>query len=232
MDIKDFVNQQLLKTFKKTAPGIYFLYCSTNNKIYIGSSINMADRHWHHTKDLVNKKHSNSHLQRAWDKYGPSSFSFGIIENVDDKRNLKEREQYWFDTTNCYDSQIGFNICKIAENSLGYKHTQECKDRMSILKKGKKLSLEHRAKISINGRGRNSGSLSVCASITEATAYSIKEALLDRKESYAKIATKFNTTEGVVVGIAVGKTWRHIEGSLPILSNGRDPNIATLYQPT
>ena len=48
-----------------------------------------------------------------------------------------------------------YNISKIAGNSLGYRHTDEAKDKMKSWHKGKKLSKEHRRKMSENTKGEN-----------------------------------------------------------------------------
>ena len=61
--------------------GIYRIKNVINEKSYIGSSINIKSRIQRHKSELKNNKHSNLKLQRAYIKYGVSSFSY-IIEEV------------------------------------------------------------------------------------------------------------------------------------------------------
>lgn len=111
--------------------GIYKIVCTTNNKIYIGSSLNIKKRWRYHVQDLKRGNHRNSHLQRAWNKYGSEMFKFLIIEIVPKSENLINREQYWLDTLESYNDSVGFNICKTAESHLGHRWTDEQKKRHS-----------------------------------------------------------------------------------------------------
>lgn len=116
---------------------IYKITNVINGKIYIGSSIDVEIRKKKHYYKLINNKHNNSHLQSSWNKYGESNFKFEIIEEVKDKDILLEREQYWLDKTKCYNRTIGFNVCKTAGNTFGFKHSEKTKKYLSKIKKGK-----------------------------------------------------------------------------------------------
>lgn len=52
--------------------GIYKIVCLKNNKSYIGSFSNLRVRKNAHFRLLRNGEHYNSHIQRAFDKYGES----------------------------------------------------------------------------------------------------------------------------------------------------------------
>lgn len=81
-----------------------------NGKFYIGSSNNIKNR-WHqHKKKLNEGTHGNTHLQRAWDKYGCDNFIFEIIEECSPEVQF-EREQYYLDTLNPFDDN-GYNIVR------------------------------------------------------------------------------------------------------------------------
>jgi hypothetical protein len=62
--------------------GIYEL--SINNKIYIGSSINLAKRLWVHLNSLKKNKHENTHLQRLVNKYGIDNLSYRVLRTYND----------------------------------------------------------------------------------------------------------------------------------------------------
>lgn len=114
--------------------GIYTIENILNKKKYIGSAINIDKRWYQHRYTLNNGTHDNSHLQRAWNKYGKSSFQFKIIE-ITSPSELIVREQYYI---GFYDSlKSGYNLAPNAGNTLGFKFTDESKFKMSQKKKGK-----------------------------------------------------------------------------------------------
>lgn len=86
--------------------GIYKIQNIENNKIYIGQSIDIAQRWREHRSDaLINR--DNSILHKAIKKYGEFNFSYEIIEECS-KEKLNEREIYWIQY---YNSMIpnGYN---------------------------------------------------------------------------------------------------------------------------
>ena len=103
---------------------IYKIRNLINGKIYVGSALDYDKRKRSHKNDLLSGRHTNAHLQRSWDKNGKNSFVFEIIEKVIDKDKLIEREQRYLKNLN-----PEYNMCKIAGSVLGYKHTEETKNR-------------------------------------------------------------------------------------------------------
>lgn len=73
---------------------IYKITNHTTNKIYIGSTCNLVKRHGDHVRCLLKNIHSNKKLQRAWNKYGPKSFSLLIVERVDVEELLSKERHY------------------------------------------------------------------------------------------------------------------------------------------
>ena len=59
--------------------GIYGIWCSVTEKWYIGQSINIVARWHHHRYTLKSNAHKNVLLQRAWNKYGESSFLWVVL---------------------------------------------------------------------------------------------------------------------------------------------------------
>lgn len=76
----------------KKLRGIYKIVNTFNNKVYIGSSVDIESRHQEHKRDLRNGKHHNYLLQRDWDKYGEESFEFVTISTHDTKCKLSVLE--------------------------------------------------------------------------------------------------------------------------------------------
>ena len=115
--------------------GIYLIKNKVNGKCYVGqTSRTFETRFNEHFRDLKNNKHLNSNgkpdkLQRAWNKYGEDNFTFDILEIVEDINLLNEKEKYWVDY---YDSYYnGYNQTEGGEGTIGYKHTEETKKKIS-----------------------------------------------------------------------------------------------------
>lgn len=72
--------------------GIYLIKNKNDGKFYIGSSLNIESRFLVHKSELRNKKHGNSYLQNAWNKYGEENFVFEILMECE-KDSVRELEQ-------------------------------------------------------------------------------------------------------------------------------------------
>lgn len=94
--------------------GVYQISLTDDKRSYIGSSLNCERRIRHHFKDLRANRHYNSYLQRSFNKYGESAFSFDIVEPVDDRIWLRAREQAWIIRLQTCDPTCGFNLSESA----------------------------------------------------------------------------------------------------------------------
>lgn len=132
--------------------GIYKIICVVNNKIYIGSAVNL-DRRWkRHLNELKNNYHANIILQNAFNKHGLESFNFEIIEIVDDVCKLFEREQYYLDTLKPF-GKYGFNIKTIAQGGGDFENHPNKNEIYKKISKSKReqknvVSDEHKAYLS------------------------------------------------------------------------------------
>lgn len=99
---------------------IYQILNIKNSKFYIGSAKNFKDRKRRHLQSLRNGNHFNAHLQRSFNKYGENNFEFLILEELENIGLLIEKEQFWIDNLNPY-----YNICKVANSSIGIKRRKE-----------------------------------------------------------------------------------------------------------
>jgi group I intron endonuclease len=88
-------------------------------------------------------------LQNAHIKYGEQAFDWEIVEFVDDKNNLLNREQFWIDFF-----QPAYNKRAIANSCLGVKRSEESRLRMALAQLGRKQSPETRAKRSATLKGK------------------------------------------------------------------------------
>lgn len=88
-----------------TKKDIYIIKNRINSKVYVGQSINAAERFIKHCKPSAAK--DNSLIDKAIQKYGANNFWYEIIE--EQIENYNERERYWI---SFYGSQVpnGYNI--------------------------------------------------------------------------------------------------------------------------
>jgi group I intron endonuclease len=121
--------------------GIYCIKNLITNKLYIGKAFYTRKRINTHKWLLRHNKHVNVHLQRAWNKYGESNFTFDIIEycNIE---SLPTREDYWTKFYKSNDMEYGYNL--MIPGRQNYTHSDETKQKMRARKLGKKMSEEHR----------------------------------------------------------------------------------------
>lgn len=125
---------------------IYGILNLMNGKLYIGSAVDVRSRLNTHKSRLNLNKHPSKHLQGAWKEYGDFAFDFLILEYCE-KHELLEREEFWFELTNCCDPNFGYNKRKIPNSNLGIKlgpASEARKKRMSEFHKGRVISQEQR----------------------------------------------------------------------------------------
>lgn len=134
--------------------GVYAITNNVNGKRYVGSTAVSFTKRWRdHRRDLSRGTHDNSRLQRAWDKYGASAFEF-IVLCVCEPNECINNEQIWIDKCDSANRTSGYNLAPIAGSSLGRKHTEQGRAKISAAKKGFQLSAEHKAKLLAANLGR------------------------------------------------------------------------------
>ena len=123
--------------------GIYIIENIINGKSYVGSAEKLDRRFKAHFNKLKCNKHENQRLQNAFNKYGVNSFEFRPIFIVENTEDLIYYEQKFIN-----ELKPEYNICLVAGNTLGFKHSQESKDKMPKAVTGRKLSPERCAQMS------------------------------------------------------------------------------------
>lgn len=136
--------------------GIYKWRNKTNNKVYIGKATNLTKR-----KNLFlcfnAEGYAGKFINAARQKYNNSTYwDYEILEYcIEEKLNEKEIQYIeLYDTTN---RELGYNLSIGGEGSRGYKMTEEAKEKLSIINKGKTLTKEHCKKISEALKGKFTG---------------------------------------------------------------------------
>lgn len=140
---------------------IYQIKNEVNGKLYIGSTIRPSYiRKYEHFSQLRKNIHKNSHLQRAFNKYGEDSFTFSILEEYKFPEDygkmyiveyLLGREYYFIEKLNAeYNIKIDLTI-----GNTGYKHTEETKDKIRKSKLSKTPSERTLREVEIKRKKEN-----------------------------------------------------------------------------
>lgn len=109
--------------------GLYMIVNEANGKVYIGSSINVYRRYKEHKKQLNDNKHTNSHLQHSFNKYGKEKFKFKIIKRFVPHDDLYKEETKEILKYKSNDSEFGYN--KELPNLNGKKiKSEETKEKL------------------------------------------------------------------------------------------------------
>jgi group I intron endonuclease len=162
---------------KEVVSGVYLIRNVHDGKVYVGSSVRVHDRWMNHRTQLRAGKHSNSHLQSAWTKFGEDAFEFAVIEPCPEGA-LIVREVVWVEYHDSMNPNKGYNLeypdrrghteatkQKIAQSHIGnpkckgHKHSEEFKRRIGDRHKGNQYnkgrvpSAETRRKMSESHKG-------------------------------------------------------------------------------
>jgi group I intron endonuclease len=146
---------------------VYKVTNQINGYIYIGITNNFQQRIREHKSCANSNKYKyQSRFYNAIRKYGFENFKFEILETVENRKKLEEREIYWIKYYNSTDKKVGYNITKggtggkthdiSGKNNpmYGRRYTEEEKRRIGEYSKGRKASEETRKKISEALKGK------------------------------------------------------------------------------
>jgi len=131
----------------RNTSGVYSLICKVNNKIYVGSSINLSNRLLDYMQPAYLAQRTNRPILRALVKYGLINFYFIVLETCH-RTEVLQREQYWLDL-------LGpeYNLSPTAGSTLGVPLSKETKAKLRAAHLGKTRSPETRKLMSETRRG-------------------------------------------------------------------------------
>jgi len=123
---------------------IYSITHVESGKIYIGSAVDYMKRWRDHRYSLNHAKHCNLKLQNAWNKHGEQAFEFAVVELVEDKADLLNREQFWMDFHQAY--RKGYNMTPTAGSPLGRIQSPETREKLRQINSTPEARAEHSAR--------------------------------------------------------------------------------------
>jgi len=94
--------------------GIYLIKNILDDKVYIGSSINLKSREYKHFWMLRKGIHDNNHLQSSYNKFGEENFKFEILENCE-QNLLVEKENHYIEKYKSIQGEFGYNLATVTD---------------------------------------------------------------------------------------------------------------------
>jgi len=132
--------------------GIYKLVNRATGKCYVGQSQRAQKRIKEHFRLLRNKKHPNTHLQRAYNKYGAESFYGAIEVECSNLEELDRLEELFLQGCAWFEEPTIYNIADFAKAPMrGKQHSMEVRERISLGRRAATFdyqSLEYRTTLS------------------------------------------------------------------------------------
>lgn len=203
--------------------GVYKITNIVNGDYYIGSSsVSLTGRMSRHRLDLINSRHPNPKLQRSWNVYGESSFSFDVVYYCTIEEDPLDVEQDFLDYGFSKHPRKLFNVALNSKAPMlglvgpnnGRKFSPETRKKMSEYRtgrtspnKGNKLSPETKSKMSKARKGLLSGAKNPNAILTWDIVREIRDDYSKGKYSQTELSKKYNISRTNTTNIINNKRW-------------------------
>ena len=119
--------KELKKEYKQnhTPMGVYQIRNLANDKVLVGTSLNMPGILNRHKFELNMGKHSNKALQAEWNEFGSESFAFEVLDELtatgvadeDYRADLAFLEEFWLEKLEPY-GERGYNEKKKGKEEM------------------------------------------------------------------------------------------------------------------
>lgn len=115
-------NKQLKKDYQRRplAMGIFLIRNNLNDRVFVGSGLNLNGIINRHKFELTNGNHPNKELQSDWNELGSNNFAFEIVDeilardgaDIDHRAELESLESLWLEKLQPFGDQ-GYNERKL-----------------------------------------------------------------------------------------------------------------------
>jgi len=215
-------------SYKNKICGIYKISFKSCNKVYIGLTNNFKSRKNEHIRGLKNNKHFNTHLQRAFLKYGEENFQIELIEECDELL-LNEKEKKYIIEFDSFNN--GYNLTtggerflfsedvkkKISEKHKGKIVKESTKQKLREINLGKKMTIETKEKIKF----ANSNRILTEEQIKKMSDSASYKRSNDTKNKISKSRIGFCISEQAKLKLAVCNLKKKRPNSIIIIKNGK-----------
>jgi group I intron endonuclease len=200
---------------------VYKITNKLNSKVYIGKATDALKRFRIHIKIAKGGKEKYPRkfhaIHAAIVKYGIENFTFEILHEVLTEQEafaleIQEIKLWKLNNFPCY------NLSGGGEGNSGWKHTDETRKKMSISRKGKRFSNEHKQALSQAQSGSNHSQFGKHqttkwkegkSKLTAQQVQEIKQLLLMRVKQKI-IAAQYDVSVPTISLIKSGKIWSEI----------------------
>jgi group I intron endonuclease len=194
--------------YKVDTCGIYKIVNSVTGQCYVGQSQRVKKRIKEHFRLLRGNKHTNPHLQNAYNKYGAAAF-YGALEiECVDLEELDALEESFLRGDAWFEEKTVYNISDFAKAPMrGKTHSEEVRERIRLGRRATTFnfqSAEHRATLSAAHLARFLADPKFVAKL---------KFVLDNPEmSYAERARKLGSDTSSIRRLAL--KYQHLKGAL------------------
>lgn len=145
MEISELrINNYKLSKPNKFVGTVYAFINKVNKKIYIGKTILTPSERWSEHKYMAFKKKQKNRFYIALRKYGWNGFDKIVIYQTQEFSNPKdpdniiiEKERFYINLFRSDSIDFGYNSTKGGDGIVGYRHTKETREKMSLDRSGK-----------------------------------------------------------------------------------------------
>lgn len=111
--------------------GVYKIVNKATSACYVGQSQRVKKRIKEHFRLLRWNKHTNPHLQHAFNKYGAKNFDWAIEAYCEDPNDLDTIENAFLTGDAYFDEPVVYNIADFAKAPMrGRQHSEEVRQRI------------------------------------------------------------------------------------------------------
>lgn len=137
---------------------IYIIENLINGKVYVGKTSKSVEKRWNdHLKKAKAKE--NRRLYDSINKYGSENFKIAELDSADDEEKINEMESWYIHIFRSYNKEYGYNMTFGGDggntiSGFSEERRKEYSEKLSMIRKGFKHSLESKIKMSENSKGK------------------------------------------------------------------------------